>query len=486
MSKILSQFVPWVGPFFICLWHSTPFISFTVLVTNWSVALFTFHSLPPWNISPIWTANVPALLAGSFCSRCLHPATLYLAKAAFSQHHQEVKIGQFHPVPVAVVVKFGDGVGRLFFRSLGPRTDLGSLEGEAHRKHRQSWRMPALSVQTQAPWQAVDPATYAPDSVKSTAQYPQCKLKTWRPDLAPPCFFYPSCLVHHQKLSLLPPSCLENSFLLPFPPVIISHLDNPPWLPPHWALHAATVTFMASLAQMVKNLPAMEDTRVWFLDWEDPLEKGMATHLSILAWRIPKTEEPGGLQSVGSQGVGHEWLTHTLGLLLLHTQPSQPSLKCFSTDPAFLRTLVLSWAQMTQSDQALLFSNLFTSWVLLPYNPASLSFHILESQGPPTSEPLHLLLLPYGWLFSPLHQPSYPHSLLHILTFSGKSSWILCLDKTSLSAPFIHLTLHLCCRLTVCLLVFPTDWKPSRAGSMSYIPQYPRQPAKFPATYFVG
>ena len=82
----------------------TPFISFTVLVTNWSVALFTFHSLPPWNISPIWTANVPALLAGSFCSRCLHPATLYLAKAAFSQHHQEVKIGQFHPVPVAVVV----------------------------------------------------------------------------------------------------------------------------------------------------------------------------------------------------------------------------------------------------------------------------------------------------------------------------------------------------------------------------------------------
>ena len=122
----------------------------------------------------------------------------------------------------------------------------------------------------------------------------------------------------------------------------------------------------------------------------------MATHLSILAWRIPKTEEPGGLQSVGSQGVGHEWLTHTLGLLLLHTQPSQPSLKCFSTDPAFLRSLVLSWAQMTQSDQALLFSNLFTSWVLLPYNPASLSFHILESQGPPTSEPLHLLLLPYG------------------------------------------------------------------------------------------
>ena len=47
---------------------------------------------------------------------------------------------------------------------------------------------------------------------------------------------------------------------------------------------------------MVKNLPAMQNTRVWSLGWEDPLEKGMATHSSILAWRIPWTEEPGGLQ----------------------------------------------------------------------------------------------------------------------------------------------------------------------------------------------
>ena len=211
--------------------------------------------------------------------------------------------------------------------------------------------MPAWSVQTQVRWQAVDPATYAPDSVKSTAQYPQCKLKMWRPDLAPPCFFYPSCLIHHQKLSLLPPSCLENSFSLPSPPVIISHLDNPTWLPPHWALHAATVTFTASLvAQMVKNLPAMEDIRVWFLDWEDPLEKGMATYSSILAWRIPKT----GAWRATVHGVTRSWTreanTHTLWLLLLHIQPSQPSLKCFSSDPSFLRSLVLSWAQTTQSD----------------------------------------------------------------------------------------------------------------------------------------
>ena len=52
------------------------------------------------------------------------------------------------------------------------------------------------------------------------------------------------------------------------------------------------------MAQMVKNLPAMQETQIQFLDWEDPLEKGMATHSSSLAWRIPWTEEPGRLQSV--------------------------------------------------------------------------------------------------------------------------------------------------------------------------------------------
>ena len=52
---------------------------------------------------------------------------------------------------------------------------------------------------------------------------------------------------------------------------------------------------------MVKNLPAMRETWVRSLGWEDPLEKGLATHASVLAWRIPWTEEPGGLQSMGSK-----------------------------------------------------------------------------------------------------------------------------------------------------------------------------------------
>ena len=60
------------------------------------------------------------------------------------------------------------------------------------------------------------------------------------------------------------------------------------------------------VAQMVKNLPVMQETWIRYLAQEDPLEKGMATHSSILSWRIPWTEEPGGLQSMGLQRVRHD------------------------------------------------------------------------------------------------------------------------------------------------------------------------------------
>ena len=63
---------------------------------------------------------------------------------------------------------------------------------------------------------------------------------------------------------------------------------------------------VASLvSQMVKNLPAMQETWVCPLGQEDSLKKGMATHSSVLAWKIPWTEEPDGLESMGSQGIGH-------------------------------------------------------------------------------------------------------------------------------------------------------------------------------------
>ena len=63
-----------------------------------------------------------------------------------------------------------------------------------------------------------------------------------------------------------------------------------------------------------KESPAMQEPQeLWIqsMDQEDPLEEGMATHSSILAWRNPWTEEPGGLQSMGSQSVGHDWVTNT-------------------------------------------------------------------------------------------------------------------------------------------------------------------------------
>ena len=60
---------------------------------------------------------------------------------------------------------------------------------------------------------------------------------------------------------------------------------------------------------MIKNLPAMRETQVGSLGWEDPLENKMATHSSILAWKIPWTGELGGLQSMGSQRIGHDLVT---------------------------------------------------------------------------------------------------------------------------------------------------------------------------------
>ena len=86
------------------------------------------------------------------------------------------------------------------------------------------------------------------------------------------------------------------------------------WSLNHWTSRAVSVELFleislplfhskgaSQVAQTVKNLPAMWETRVWSLGWEEPLEKGRATHSSVLAWRMPWTEEPGGLQLLGLQ-----------------------------------------------------------------------------------------------------------------------------------------------------------------------------------------
>ena len=86
------------------------------------------------------------------------------------------------------------------------------------------------------------------------------------------------------------------------------------------------------------NLPVMQETSVWSRGWEVPLENGMAIHFSILAWRIPQTEKPGGPQSLKSQRVGHDWATNThthykyaLRLVQSWDSPGSPVVKtpCF-------------------------------------------------------------------------------------------------------------------------------------------------------------
>ena len=83
---------------------------------------------------------------------------------------------------------------------------------------------------------------------------------------------------------------------------------------------ASVLDYGSSLvAQTVKNLSAVQETWVQSLSQEEILQKGLATHFSILAWRIPRTEEPGRLKSLGSRRVGHDWVTNSYRLYWLFT-----------------------------------------------------------------------------------------------------------------------------------------------------------------------
>ena len=131
------------------------------------------------------------------------------------------------------------------------------------------------------------------------------------------CSLYVSELNHKSKSTALqnlfrekPQARLLHYFSENWSGVI--HLGRPACLrqiphPSRWStrqfLHLPEKQRASLVAQTVKYLPAMQETWVQSLSWEDPLVKGMDTHSSILAWRIPWTEEPGGLQSMGSQRV---------------------------------------------------------------------------------------------------------------------------------------------------------------------------------------
>ena len=109
------------------------------------------------------------------------------------------------------------------------------------------------------------------------------------------------CIYPYADMSELYPYAIQytNHSLYP----VISHNKNIKTIKNKYIY--ICITGASLVAQTVKNPPAMQKTWVQSLGWKDPLEKGMAVHSSILAWRIPWTEEPGGLQSTGSQRVGY-------------------------------------------------------------------------------------------------------------------------------------------------------------------------------------
>ena len=136
-----------------------------------------------------------------------------------------------------------------------------------------------------------------------------------------------SCVIPSQKSVLIGhPLCPLWASNQCNPQVIPAHIrgrkmlfvNMSPYLPWHYNQQKAgslayqiCIPRVSLVAQTVKNLPTMWETWVQSLGWEDSLEEGMATHSSILAWRIPHTEEKphGRLQSMGSQRVGHDWTT---------------------------------------------------------------------------------------------------------------------------------------------------------------------------------
>ena len=145
------------------------------------------------------------------------------------------------------------------------------------------------------------------------------------------------------------------------------------------------------MAQRVKNPSAMWETRVWSLGQKDPLEEGMATHSSVLIWRIPWTEEPVGLQSLGSQRVRHNWsnLAHTHVNIKKEKEAwsscSQSFCVAVERSDALLKVIAMGNMEPPESWFCVLFST-----------PASFLSHLLPQVG--GHEPGHLLA----------HEPALP------------------------------------------------------------------------------
>ena len=114
-------------------------------------------------------------------------------------------------------------------------------------------------------------------------------------------------------------------------------------------------TALSLVAQRLKRLPPMRETWIWSLGWEDPLEKEMVTHSSILAWRIPWMEEPGRLQSTGLQRVGHNWATSlhfaSLNTVDYYSAMKKKGILSFVTKWIILEDIILSGINQTPKDK---------------------------------------------------------------------------------------------------------------------------------------
>ena len=162
---------------------------------------------------------------------------------------------------------------------------------------------------------------------------PICSIYNWKIDVKKVSMH--DCKFSYYPLSL---SVFDLHFLKLLGMHTVTNIKSSCWVDPltimlpwyHYAsflsLHFPYHYWASLVAQMVTHLPAMWETRVWSLGLEDPLEKEMATHSSTLAWRIPCPEEPGGLQSMGSQRVRHNWVTSLSFHFLIIMTCSSPSL----------------------------------------------------------------------------------------------------------------------------------------------------------------
>ena len=164
---------------------------------------------------------------------------------------------------------------------------------------------------------------------------------------------------------------------------------------------------MNQLAQTVKRLPAMQETWVWSLGREDPQEKEMAIHSSTRAWKIPWTEEPCRLQSMGLQRVRHDWATSLHFIRYMYTYI--PSLPSHPTSHHLGHHRASSWAPC--ATQKLPTSSLFHTWQCV-YVSATLPIHPTPSfplcvHSPFSTSAINAIYFSHQWTFRSLPHPGY-------------------------------------------------------------------------------